>query len=138
MTGGVGVEHRAQYAFRGLQHELARTLPLTQGETVVFEGAMTNFARRGWAVAVYMRLTRTRLCLVEHRLIRPDRVFEVPPDAVSGIDVDRRQRLCLAMSLEHGARHYRLGRSRLLVTPALTDPVPVVAESLARWIAGAT
>jgi len=80
---------RATYAFAGATTELARTVPLMAGEEVLLHGAMRLRRAGRLPRPVALRLTVTRLSLLLHHALQPDRVWDGPRAAVRGVRLMR-------------------------------------------------
>lgn len=78
---------KAAYTARGAGKEIGKTLPLQQGETLITEGMVRLYANPASQRPCYLRLTSTRLCVLEHYALRPDRLTEVPPAAVESVSL---------------------------------------------------
>jgi hypothetical protein len=79
---------RARYAFAGSGEELARTVPLGDGEPVLLSGAL-RLRALGLPRPAFLRLTPRRLSVALHHALQPDRVVELPRVAVLAVDVVR-------------------------------------------------
>ena len=129
-----GRQMRATYACAGASAELARTLPLEDGEEVLFHGAVRL---RGTGVlprAAVLRLTRPRLAVLAHHAFGPDRVWELPRGSILGIQV-RNGALELSWSSDAGPSVLRLtgwsGRAAAPDTPQ--RDIHAVSDVLHSW-----
>lgn len=131
----VGHRLRARYAFAGPGEELARTVPLEDGEPVLLGGGM-RLRALGLPRPVVVRLTPRRLSVLLHLALQPDRVLELPRSAVLGVDVVRGA-VRITWRGEDGEHVLRLtsgdGRS-VRSRPLDRDDV---ADVLADWLASA-
>lgn len=127
-----GVRMRARYAFAGAAEELARTVPLEDGEPVLLHGGM-RLRALGLPRPVLLRLSPRRLSVLLHYALQPDRVLELPRAAVLAVDLVRGA-VAVAWRGEHGEEVLRLtsGTGRGLGRPLQTD---AVAGSLEDWLA---
>lgn len=129
----VGRRLRARYAFAGAGEELARTVPLENGEPVLLSGGM-RLRALGLPRPVVLRLTPRRLSVLLHYALQPDRVVELPRAAVLGVEVVRGA-VHITWRGEDGERSLRLtaGGGRVVVARVLG--VEFVAGVLADWLA---
>jgi hypothetical protein len=75
----------ARYDPRGVVAELDATVPLEEGEAVMWEGRVR--LRKGWRQPMgYARLTDRRLLTIRHRLLGADLVTEVSTAEIQGVD----------------------------------------------------
>ena len=81
---GFGRRVRVPYVFAGAEAEIERSLPLAVDEPVLLSGAM-RLRGRGLPRPVLLRLTRSRLVLLAHYALRPDRAWELPRSAVRSV-----------------------------------------------------
>jgi hypothetical protein len=78
----------AQAGFRGAVDTLDRTLALEDGETVLEHGAVRLRRRGTLPRPAVLRLTTQRLIVLAHHAVAPDRIWELPPGAVTGLRRD--------------------------------------------------
>jgi hypothetical protein len=76
---------RARYAFAGAAEELSRTVPLVAGEEVLLRGAMRLRTPGRLPRPVLLRLTTTRLSLLAHYALQPERVWDLPRASVRSV-----------------------------------------------------
>jgi len=67
-------EMKAAYRAGGVRAEVEATLPLSSGERVLTEGMVRRYANTFVQRPCYIRLTSTRLVMLEHFPTRPDQV----------------------------------------------------------------
>ena len=131
----VGRRLRARYAFSGAATELARTVPLQAGEEVLLHGAM-RLRRAGRPPRpVALRLTTSRLSLLLHYALQPDRVWDVPRPAISEVRLVRGAVRISWSDDAGGTTGIRLTRwtGRPALDSSLTD-VDAVADTLSEWL----
>jgi hypothetical protein len=129
----VGRRLRARYAFAGAGEELARTVPVEDGEPVLLQGGL-RLRALGLRRPAVLRLTPRRLSVLLHFALQPDRVVELPRAAVTGADLDRGA-VRIAWRGEDGEHVLRLTSGGGRGAPARVLDAGAVADVLARWLA---
>lgn len=126
---------KAQYAFGGATVELARTVPLEDGEDVLLHGAMRL---RGVGVLprpVVLRLTPRRLTVLAHYAFRSDQLWDLPRGSVQSVDVVGSVLQVAWVSEEPESRSllkFTRWTGRTALDRALRD-VDAVADALTQW-----
>ena len=72
----------ASLTIRRLDEELELTAPLLGGEVVSEEGVVRSTTSRWSRRLSYLRVSRTRACLVAHYAFRPDVLIEIPRESI--------------------------------------------------------
>ena len=131
----VGRRLRATYAFSGATAELARTVPLRKGEDVLLHGAMRLRRAGRLPRPVALRLTTSRLSLLLHYALQPDRVWDVPRAAIREVRLVRGAVEITWSDDAGGTTGIRLTRwtGRPALDSSLTD-VDAVADALTDWL----
>lgn len=140
---GQAKEFEAVYSFRGLDSEMAATLPLLPDETVITQGAVGRSAGPLVQRPVFLRLTTHRFAIIDHFAFRADRVTAIPPSALTTVDLIHRVfgfRRVAAVSLVWqraggGSRTVALLPRvlRLPVTPSLPDSADELVDRILTW-----
>lgn len=125
---------RARYAFGGAVAELARTVPLQDGEEVLLHGAMRLRASGRLPRPVVLRLTPRRLDLLAHHAFGADRVWDLPRGSVQAVDLAG-PAVRIAWISEDGPAVLQLTRwSRRAAPDRPLRDVAVVVDALSRWV----
>ena len=136
---GVAREIRAAYRAHGVRAEVDTTLPLSNDERVITEGMVRRYVNTFIQRPCYLRLTGTRLVMLEHFATRPDRVTEIPAAAVERVEQEG-QLVLVTWRTATATRTVRFQpRSRLFpVRWQLPDSADELAHRLLEWRAGAS
>src|SRR4051794_17971040 len=108
MTNECAREIKAVYAFRGLDVEMSRTLPLRPGEEIILEGSLWRYAVGIITRPAYVRLSSLRLCFLEHYMTRRDRVTEVTAGALHGVETEGERVVVTWRTCPEDLRHVAL------------------------------
>ena len=108
---------------RRLDEEMKRTAPLDADEVVTAEGVVrcrTSFAFQRLA---YLRVSPTRICIVEHYAFRADKMLEIPRSALTGVSSGRGPWVSLDIQDAGGATDVRLRPWERLLGRIVAEPV---------------
>ena len=124
---------RARYAFSGAAAVLTRSAPLAPDEPVLLRGVMNLRGQGLLTRPTVVRVTPTRIPLLAHYVFRPDRLWDIPRQAVQEIEVVRRT-VRISWADQGGVAASRLAAwtNRPFLDRPLRD-VEDVAELLQSW-----